>query len=130
MKIPKPKLKKSLQERLKKKAWKLHSEIVRRLEGGKCFTCFTIKPWKEMHAGHYIHKESLDFNRKNIHCQCAGCNKWKGGNLKEYAIRLEEKYGFGILQELKAEGYKDKYWKVAELKELIESYKKELEYLK
>ena len=126
MRVPKPKIRKPLSRRLKQRAWDLQSELIRRSEGGKCFTCDIIKPWKEMQAGHYIHKECLDFNRKNIHCQCVGCNKWRSGNREEYALRLEKKYGYGILQELKTASYEDKYWKVAELKELIEQLKAEI----
>ena len=77
---------------LRKKAWKLRSEYIRRAENGICFTCGKHDDWKNMHAGHYIHGV-LDFDDVNIHCQCPRCNKWLSGNQGVYCERLIAEYG-------------------------------------
>lgn len=79
--------------------WKLHSEIVRRTEQGICFTCGVRNDWKDTDCGHFRHG-SLDFDRRNTHAQCKKCNLYLSGNLDNYALKLEAKYGQGILQEL------------------------------
>ena len=57
-----------------------------------------------MDAGHYIPKSvggsALYFHEKNVHPQCTGCNRFRHGHLTQYALRLQQKYGPGILQEL------------------------------
>lgn len=57
-----------------------------------------------MDAGHYIPTsicgEYLYFDERNVNCQCTACNRFKHGNLTEYARRLVEKYGGGILKKL------------------------------
>jgi len=90
--------------KIKKKLWKLFSEYIRQRDEGKCFTCSTQKHWKDMDAGHYIPTsicgEYLYFDERNVNCQCTACNRFKHGNLTEYARRLVEKYGGGILKKL------------------------------
>ena len=54
-----------------------------------------------MQAGHYIHKDCLDYDDVNIHCQCARCNKWLSGNLGVYAERLIAEYGEAVIAELR-----------------------------
>ena len=81
------------------KAWKLMSEYVRRRDKGICFTCFKKDDWRNMDAGHFKHNR-LDYDPRNINAQCTGCNRFRDGKLDIYALRLEEKYGHGIIQEL------------------------------
>jgi len=113
--------------KLRKKAWKLQSEYIRRKEKGVCFTCGDKRNWKEQQAGHFVHGHNMDFVKENIHCQCVHCNKWLHGNLINYAIKLEKKYGYGIVQKLKRQGDKIKRYKVKELQAIIDKYKKLLE---
>ena len=50
----------------------------------------------QFHAGHYISigkNCSLRFFLKNIHKQCAQCNKWRGSNAIPYRIALIKKIG-------------------------------------
>lgn len=87
----------------KKILWKLFSEYIRRTSGGKCFTCGVQKDWKMLHAGHYIRASAglaTYFDEQNVHAQCYACNIWRDGNSDEYALKLQEKYGEGILKEL------------------------------
>lgn len=62
-------------------------------------------------AGHYNHNtdkpnkslggNELWYDERNVHGQCSYCNRWKDGNLVVYGMYLEEKYGFGVVQELR-----------------------------
>lgn len=69
-----------------------------------CVTCGITKPYKEMHAGHFIHasKGSLvSYDDRNIHPQCPKCNTYQGGNLIEYTLFIQKKYGPKTISELK-----------------------------
>lgn len=93
---------------LSRKLWKIVSEYIRRKDADedgtvKCFTCLNTHHWKEIDAGHYVPSSvslALRFNEKNVHPQCTACNRFRRGNLTQYAVALEKKYGLGILQEL------------------------------
>jgi Bacteriophage Lambda NinG protein len=79
-----------------------------------CFTCGTkIDPRKKdghgipmsyyMHAGHYKPKAvhiSLKYDPQNVSAQCEKYNIDNDGNLPSFAVALEKRYGFGILQTL------------------------------
>jgi len=116
------KLSKNPMRVLKRKAWKIFSEWIRKRDKYKCFTCSKQLTPQNSNAGHYIHKDCMDFNEKNINCQCVFCNSFKHGNLIEYGIRLEKKYGYGILQTLKREGDQIKKFKKSELEQIIKKY--------
>mgnify|MGYP001392115687 CR=1 FL=1 len=104
---------------LHKKAWKIQSEYIRRLANGVCFTCGEKRHWKEQQAGHYIHKDCLDFDSINIHCQCVRCNKWLHGNSGVYAERLIAEYGEQAVAELRVRAEKIMKFTVGELENLI-----------
>jgi hypothetical protein len=112
---------------LRKKLWTQYfSPYIRLRDKGVCYTCRKTYDPKICHAGHFVHKDCLDFNEKNVHCQCYYCNLRAGGNLAKYAEHLEADYGQGIIQELNRLGDAGKNWKVGELLELIEIYKEKL----
>lgn len=121
---------------LKKSVWKIVSQYIRQRDADwrgnvKCCTCSTTKHWKEMHAGHYKHGNTKlsYFEEKNIHGQCNSCNTYKGGCLDLYAIFLEEKYGYGILQKLNKLADAKHNWNRTNLLEVKEKYKKKLNEL-
>lgn len=106
-------MKKKTPAQLKKELWKLFSEYVRRTdairENNICFTCGVLRPWKMLHAGHYIRASaglSTYFDEQNVHPQCYACNIWRDGNSDEYALRLQRKYGENILNELNQRKHK------------------------
>lgn len=118
--------------RLKKKAWKLFSEYVRRRNCDsfgftKCFTCPQTGHWKEFQAGHYIPQSislALVFNEINVQTQCGGCNLYRQGNPTVFAIELRKKYGENILEELQSlrkEGFR---YTRSDYEEMIERYSK------
>jgi hypothetical protein len=114
---------------LRKKAWDLQSKYIRQSERGICFTCGVHKDWKEMDCGHYIHRDSLDYNPINNHCQCTYCNRFLHGNLGVYAERLINEYGESVIAELREESRKIKKFGVDELNEIISTYKQRLNQL-
>jgi hypothetical protein len=98
---------------LKKEAWKLMSEFVRRRDKGVCCTCGDKRSWKEQNAGHFIHGK-LDFEFLNVHCQCVRCNKWLHGNLCYYGGFIVKTYGAKKLLTLLETGRKPKQEYVSE----------------
>ena len=122
-KIPK----KTLRKRLKKKAWDLQSQYVRRKANGVCYTCGSRKEWKAQDAGHYIHKDSLDYDLINIHCQCTGCNRFRHGNLGIYGEKLIAEYGEEAIAEMRFRSNQVRKYTIDELELLVERYKVELD---
>lgn len=114
---------------LHKKAWKLISEFVRRCDYGICFTCGKRNPWKKMDCGHYIHKNCLDFDLINLHCQCTKCNRFLHGNLGIYAERLIAEYGERTINELRQRGNIIKKFTREELENIIALYKQRIREL-
>ncbi len=113
-----------------KRAWKLQSEYIRRIENGICFCCGIRKPWKQMDTGHYIHKDCLDFDLVNLHCQCSRCNRFLHGNLGVYAERLISEYGEEAIIALRQRANQVKKFTISELKDLINKYTMILELSK
>lgn len=111
---------------LRKQAWKLQSEWIRRSEKGICFTCGVHQNWKEMETGHYIHKNCLDFVLMNLHCQCTRCNRFLHGNLGVYAERMIAEFGENAVAELRTLAGKEKKYNIFELEGLISCYKQRL----
>ena len=116
---------------LKRILWERYfSPFIRQRDKGVCFTCGKKDDYRNMHAGHFIPRGSYSdtmFDEFNVNCQCPMCNVFKHGNLGEYALRLEDKYGRAKVDELRARGRIVKKWKVDELEELIRYYKGKLE---
>ena len=67
-----------------------------------CFTCDRLFPIKEIDAGHYVSRTcgTLRYEPRNVHPQCVHCNRFCEGKKDIYALRLINKYGSGILEEL------------------------------
>lgn len=95
----------------------------------RCVTCNVPKPVKEMHAGHFLHSSKANFvsyDERNIHPQCPGCNTYRGGNLIEYTLYMQDKYGPEIVEELKRLKQSPPM-KRADFEEVIERLQKEIE---
>jgi len=120
--------------RLKKKLWDIFSKVIRLREADeegyvKCFTCGNGDHWKAMDAGHYISKSlglSIYFEEKNVHPQDTACNRFRHGNLAQYALALQKKYGPGILDELDSIRRQVKKFSRSDYEEMIDKYKREL----
>lgn len=75
-----------------------------------CFTCDTVKHWKQMQCGHYIPRAQMPtrFSVKNCRPQCKECNEGKNGNLLVFAERLEaEELGIVAILEEQSRGVQD-----------------------
>lgn len=111
----------------KQKAWNALARYVRKMEP-RCCTCGDATT----EAGHFIHNTDktnkqlggnmLWYDSRNIHGQCGVCNRWRSGNLAPYAEFLEEKYGHGILQDLRKLYNTPKKWSIAELLEIEKKF--------
>lgn len=118
---------------LKNKCWKLMSELVRRRDTDyfgnvSCFTCGKRDHWKNMHAGHFQHGK-LDFDDRNIKPQCVSCNRYNGGRLDEYSLKLAEKHGTDWVRRLKNDASRHAGYSYDELVEIEADLKKQLKSL-
>ena len=112
---------------LRKKLWSaFFSPYVRLKEGYRCYTCGKQLTKETSQAGHFRHKDCLDFFEPNIHCQGSCCNTYRSGNLAIYAEKLETQYGYGIIQQINKLADEAKPLKRQELLDKIEYYKNEL----
>jgi len=118
---------------LKRKAWELQSQLVRRRSAdwrgyAECYTCRAVKMWKELHCGHYIHGKG-NHNEKNLKPQCNKCNTYLGGNLGKYAERLISEEGEDFVKELRREIESEKPRTMQDYRELIEDLKEKINEL-
>ena len=119
-------------QKLKVKLWKVFSEYIRRRDQGVCISCGKKDEWKNTDAGHYIAKTaglSIYFSELNVNCQCTGCNRFRHGNLAQYALALRQKYGEQILEKLDWQRKQSIKINNIEYKRLIEEYKKKISEL-
>lgn len=116
---------------LKKELDKVFSIFIRQRDKGRCFTCGVKKEWKQTDAGHYEKRQHLAtrWDERNVNCQCMGCNRFRDGNKEAYAVALEKKYGYGILQELEEQKNRGAKFKTSDLETLIIHYKSKIEEL-
>lgn len=118
----------------KKKLWKVFSQYIRLRDADKngyctCISCGKKMFWKKSQAGHFIPRSLsnfLYFNEKNVNAQCYRCNCILGGNLFEYAIALNKRYGEGTAMELREQKRELKKYTIQELKDLISFYSKKV----
>jgi hypothetical protein len=78
-----------------------------------------------MQNGHFFSRTYLAtrWDEKNCHCQCVGCNVFRGGNMAVYAKKMLERYGQSIFDELDAKTHRMIKISRAEMEMLIEKYK-------
>lgn len=98
----------------------------------RCFTCGGFISYRETDCGHYVGREymSTRFLEENTAPQCRSCNRFGEGMKSTFAVKLQAKYGPGILEHLEALRQTQKFFTAPELEELIKFYKakvKELE---
>jgi Bacteriophage Lambda NinG protein len=112
--------------------------MIRERDNWTCFTCgtsvnpralhFTGKSMAYfMHAGHYKAAglfKAVKYSPYNVNAQCENCNIELEGNPRPYAIALEKRYGFGILQTLERQSKLYFDYTVAILERLTAAAKK------
>jgi hypothetical protein len=112
---------------------KARREYIRKRDGkGEYTPCISCGAWTtNPDVGHY-YKRGHDFytelggDERNVNLQCVPCNSFKNGNIQGYTIGLMRKYGKEVIDELYEKKKKTKYWKIAELEELLQYYKDKL----
>ena len=108
--------------KLRKQAWNVFSKGIRVGAKGVCYTCGKKDDPSATHAGHFLHKDCLDFDPRNIHCQCVKCNYFKSGNLVEYTLAMLRDYGQETIDELKLLAKKERKYTRQELEDIIARY--------
>lgn len=129
---------KSKQQKLKEKLDKIFSEYTRRRyadDNGyvSCVTCGVTRIWNDhMDAGHYISRGILAtrWDERNVHPQCKGCNSFGKGRMDEYALYLQQVYGFDVLQELNQLKHTITKLYIPDYEHLIEVYSRKVKDLK
>lgn len=119
-----------LNKRLKKKAWALISEYIRRKDAKndlvKCYTCPKVDHYKNMHCGHLFHGK-LDLDPRNLKVQCSHCNLYLSGNHVIYVLTLIKDIGVEQVEALKLEAnIKGNNYSNEELEQVIETYSEKL----
>ena len=119
----------------KDKAWTFFSRYIRlrdclettgSIKIGLCCTCNHVVDYKKSQAGHFIPGRggAILFLENNVHLQCYSCNVCMHGNMIEYLEFMKKKFGDRKVAELINKRHETHQWKVKELKEIKEKYKK------
>lgn len=122
----------------KEKAWKAISIYVRERDAIKttgtpervrCFTCPTVLPVKEAHAGHFIdgRRTSFMLDERQLNAQCPTCNMLHDGNKEVYMQKMLELYGKKAVTEMVNARFNMSF---PDLEELASEYKKKREVLR
>lgn len=121
---------------LKKKAWKVFSEFIRRRdsdEGGtaSCYTCGALLFWREGHAGHGIpgRTNSVLLDPELVKFQCPPCNIWKRGMHHIFATKLIKEHGMEWWDAKVAGARRVVKYTRSDLEDLISEFKQKLETL-
>lgn len=120
---------------LKKKAWSVVSEYVRRRdadEGGfcGCYTCGAPIHWKyEAHAGHAIpgRHNAVLLDESILRPQCVSCNLFRGGMAHIFATKLIKEHGMQWWEEKLAGARQAVKLTRDDLEKIIETYKQKIE---
>lgn len=95
--------------KLKKKADALFSKHIRTKYMDKngfirCYTCPFTGPINKMQCGHLVSRFYLAtrYDERNCRPQCITCNVWRNGRTPEFAAKLQDELGQGIVEELYA----------------------------
>ena len=113
----------------KKELDKIFSRYIRWRDDGQCFTCPKKDDPKRMQNGHFNPRQYLKtrYDERNNNCQCYACNMLYGGQPATYAIRLEAKYGQGIVAELESGRHMPVKLDIIWYEDKISFYKQKLE---
>ena len=99
----------------------------------KCWTCPTVKHWKEMQGGHFIErgKTATKMLEENIHPQCEYCNQWgmkKSSTVLLYRREMVAWYGEEFVQWLENEAKKTVRHTRQELATLAADYEAQIKH--
>lgn len=104
------------------------SKYIRLRDKGICITCGKQDEIGKMDCGHYVSRiyKPTRWHEKNCSCQCPHDNRFMEGCKDVFALKLQEKYGNNILQELNT--LKNQVFKLTPewLEDKIEYYKEKV----
>ena len=108
----------------KKELDAIFSKYIRQRDQGQCFTCPKKDDPKNMQNGHFVPRQYLAvrYDERNCNCQCYACNMLYGGQGATYAIRLAQKYGQSVVEELESQRWVTTKLDVNWYKEQIAKY--------
>ena len=116
---------------LRKRAWTLFSKMIR-LENSKdgycvCVTCGKRKPIKEIDAGHWLSRRYLStkFDERNVHPQCARCNRFLNSEL-EYYEYMRKTYGEDVMDMLRCKAKRLTKLTAQDYEDMIKEYKERI----
>ena len=122
---------------LKKKLDETHSIYIRREAADKdgiasCITCGIRKHWKELQASHFISRSYLSTRwlDSNVHPACYTCNVLRHGNMIEYAVWMNENYGWTAIEDLREMKHKKVKYTRDDLQQKINYYQQKIDSLK
>ena len=121
-------MKKPTVQKLKKELDKVFSLYIRQRDNFICFTCGLRGNKRNIQNGHFVPRQynATRYDERNCNAQCFADNMFYNGQPTEYALRLQEKYGDGIVKELNDLRKKIKQFTVQELQSMIELYKSKI----
>ena len=121
---------------LKKDAWELLSEWIRRKdadEGGTvaCYTCGKLLHWKEAHAAHFVggRTGSVLLDPRILRVGCYRCNVLLHGNYHQFTLKMIDEVGREKTEEYLSLKNQTKKWDRSDLEGFIKEYKQRLEGL-
>lgn len=112
------------QAKLKKKFDAIFSQYIRQKYANKegmvkCYTCSTVKHWKDIQNGHWIPRHNLAtrFSEDNCRPQCVACNMFQKGMPDVFAVNLiKEGVDIVALQQTRYSIFKiDRQWYIAQI---------------
>ena len=118
---------------IKKKAWGIFSQYIRRSSANdyglcECYTCGTLAHWKHMQAGHGIggRTNAVLFDQEIVRVQCVACNIYKSGNYTIFTTKLIKENGMEWWEKKLQDSHKIVKHTRADLEEKIRYYSERL----
>lgn len=128
-KKPKPKSLSSL----KKKAWTVFSQYIRRSNADGygicvCYTCGERQQWKEAQAGHAIpgRHNAVLYDEEIVRVQCVACNIFKRGNYPIFTTKLIKAHGMEWWENKLARSRQTVKYTRTDIQEIIDKYTERL----
>ena len=90
-----------------------------------CISCGKQERWQDVDAGHYVNRKfyALRYSEINVQPQCRYCNRFCEGNLPEFGLNLQAKYGEDIIKQLISRKYQHTKWTQFDIDTMVKYYK-------
>jgi len=122
--------------KLKKELWDLVSEFVRRKDADHngyvpCYTCGTVRHWKEQQAGHAIpgRHNAVLYDLDILRPQDVACNIFGNGRQHIFSTKLIKEHGMEWWDAKLAEAEKTIKYSRVDILEMTEAFKERLREL-